>query len=85
METFVPSKIARPASIIQPSPKGMPHTEFAPKRQFLPMLIGLPSVPESTPSMLAPPPTSLPSPTIAEDEIRPSTMLTPVVPALKLM
>ena len=71
--------------MIQPSPRGIPHVEFAPKRVFLPIEIGLPSVPLKTPSIEAPPPTSLPLPTMAELEIRPSTITGPVVPALKFM
>ena len=77
--------MATPASKIQPSPIGIPHVEFAPRRVFLPIDIGLPSVPLSTPKIEAPPPTSLPAPTIAEDEILPSTITGPVVPALKLI
>ena len=52
---------------------------------FLPIEIGLPSVPLRTPRIEAPPPTSEPSPTIADELIRPSTITEPVVPALKLI
>ncbi len=85
MKNFVPSNTAIPASTIHPSPKGMPVTEFAPRRQFSPILIGFPLVPLRTPKMLAPPPISLPFPTTALELILPSTITGPKVPALKLM
>jgi len=52
---FVPAKTVTPASTIQPSPSGIPVTEFAPSKLFSPIEIGFPSVPLKTPKMLAPP------------------------------
>ena len=85
MKIFVPSSTATPASTIQSSPNGMPVTLFAPSKQRSPMLIGLPFVPLSTPKMLAPPPISLPSPTLTLLEMRPSTITLPRVPELKFI
>lgn len=68
---LVPGRIVTPASKIQPSPIAVPVQEFAPKSVFSPILTGTPSVPDKTPRIEAPPPTSDPAPTTAEEEILP--------------
>ncbi|CSB34871.1 Uncharacterised protein [Vibrio cholerae] len=85
VRTLVPAVTYKPDSTVQRSPSGKPKPAFAPSREFSPIDTTTLPPPESVPMMDAPPPMSEPLPTTTPAEIRPSTMLTPVVPALKLM
>ena len=68
---------------MQSSPSEIPSPAFAPSRQRSPIEITAVPPPDSVPMIDAPPPTSEPSPTTTPDEMRPSTIEAPSVPALK--
>ena len=72
-----------PASMTQLSPSEIPSPELAPSRHFFPIEITCFPPPLKVPMIDAPPPTSLPSSTTTPEEIRPSTIDVPSVPALK--
>src|SRR5680860_1352235 len=83
--TLVPDVRYRPASTVQRSPRGRPIPALAPIRQFSPTEIMRLPPPDNVPMVEQPPPRSEPLPTITPAEIRPSIMLVPSVPALKLI
>ena len=62
----------------------MPNPEFAPNKQFSPIDIFISFPPDRVPIVLDPPPRSEFAPTITPEEILPSTIAGPSVPALKL-
>ena len=71
--------------MVQRSPNGMPVPALAPIRHWRPMLMTISPPPARVPMVLAAPPRSESCPSTTPWEMRPSTMLGPSAPALKLI